>query len=189
MRWCSVAVLALLGASGCGAPVHAPPPLESARPLPSEPPTSAGRSAAEATTAPSGACNAVESRALPILAEADPTPYPNFEGGTIAPGTYVATHIALHVGEDGPAPGALFPGLDETLVIDATTVQAVNVDGDTPMRWSARWSTSGTTLRWTRTCPDRDMLELGYTATPTELRIGLQSLGTDLEVVYRRIDD
>lgn len=188
MRWI-VAVVAStlvgLAMAGCGGTAHAPPVGDDPAPrrFPTEPAHGASSSATQ-----KAACNAVEPRAEPVTTGVDPTPYPNFEGGTIEPGTYVAVRIALHDDDVSVAPGVLFPGLDETLVIDATTVQAVNVDGATAMRWSARWATLGTTLRWARTCPDREVVELGYTATETELRIGLQSLGSDLEVVYRRID-
>lgn len=188
MRWSVALVTPVLAAAavGCGGAAHAPPVTDepTTRLLPSEPPSGAS----SATATPKGACNAVEPRARPVATEIDPTPYPNFDGGTIVPGTYVAARIALHDDDASGAPGALFPGLDETIVVDATTVQAVNLDGSTAMRWSARWSVSGTTLRWSRTCPDRDAVELGYTATSTELRIGLQSLGSDVVVVYRRID-
>lgn len=181
--------LALAPLGACGGSTHAPTYQDS----PSDPlsahrvgaPASPSRSSSAGST---GACNTIAARATPTPAETDESAFPNFEGGTIAPGTYVVTRVAYHTGSGGSPAGPLYPGLDETVLIDATTVQAVNMDGAVAGRWSATWSVTGTTLRWSRTCPDHESVEFGFTATPTSLTLGLRMDGSDIVVSYTKVD-
>lgn len=184
--------LALAPLSACGGASRAPTyqdspsdPLSAHRGAPASPSASPGASSDAGSTQ---ACNAVAARATPAPAETDESPFPNFEGGTIALGTYVVTRVAYHTGSGGSPAGPMYPGLDETILIDAATVQAVNMDGALAGRWSADWSVTGTTLHWSRTCPDHESVQFGFTATPTSLTLGLRMDGNDIVVSYAKLD-
>jgi len=193
----SCLLLAPLGA--CGGNAHAPTyddrPSESSNPTrnhagssdPAAAATTDAGTSAPADSAPA-ACNALVDRATAVPADNDEGPFPNFEGGAVTPGTYVATRVAYYTGSGGSPAGPLYPGLDETLVIDATTVQAVNLDGALASRWSASWSVNGTTLRWSHTCPDHETVEYGFTATTTSLSLGRRADGNDLVITYQKVD-
>lgn len=193
--------LALPALGGCGGPTHAPTYQDSPAPQQGGDPLSSHRAGSASAPGSSGpasagssnpgspeACNTIVNRATPVPAETDESTFPNFEGGTITPGTYVVTRVAYHTGSGGNPAGPLYPGLDETLVIDATTVQAVNVDGAVAGRWSADFSVAGTTLRWARTCPDHEAVEFGFTATATSLTLGLRMDGSDIVLSYAKLD-
>lgn len=183
-----VVCLALAPLGACGGASRAPTYQDS----PSDP-LSAHRVGAPSASASSDAgstqaCNTLAARSTPAPAETDEAAFPNFEGGTIAKGTYVVTRVAYHTGSGASPAGPMYPGLDETILIDATTVQAVNMDGAVAGRWSATWSVTGTTLRWSRTCPDHESVEFGFTATPTSLTLGLRMDGSDIVVSYTKVD-
>ncbi|MBK7400963.1 MAG: hypothetical protein IPJ34_33090 [Myxococcales bacterium] len=185
-----VVCLALAPLGACGGSTRAPTYQDS----PSDPLSAhrVGAPASPSTSSDAGstpeACNAIAARATPAPAETDEAAFPNFEGGTIALGTYVVTRVAYHTGSGGSPAGPMYPGLDETILVDATTVQAVNMDGAVAGRWSANWSVAGTTLRWSRTCPDHESVEFGFTATPTSLTLGLRMDGSDIVVSYTKVD-
>jgi hypothetical protein len=119
-------------------------------------------------------CNAIANGApmVDVIQLAADPPLP--QGGTIVDGTYWQTALAIYTGPSGPAGKS---GTSQmTAQIQAQTVQIVS--SGQPGRRTVTLTTSDAGFTSVDTCPDSQMSEGSYTATPTVLTIFLDG-GTD----------
>jgi hypothetical protein len=119
-------------------------------------------------------CNTIANGAPVVdvvqIAADPPTP----QGGTIADGTYWATSVSIYTGPSGPT--GKTGTLQATAVIQGDTVQMVS--SGQPMRRTIRLTAVDGGFTSVDTCPESQMSQGGYTATPTTLTIFLPG-GTD----------
>jgi hypothetical protein len=140
--------------------------------------TAANADAAEASsddaTDGGAACNTIANGApvVDIVQVAADPPQP--QGGTIADGTYWQTSLEVYTGPAGPT--GTTGTSQSTALVQGTTVQLVS-SGD-PARRTVTLSTADAGFTSADTCPDSQMSQGGYTATPSTLTIFLPG-GTD----------
>jgi hypothetical protein len=96
------------------------------------------------------------------------------QGGTIADGTYWATALDIYTGPTGPA--GVTGTSQMTTLIQGDTVQIVS--SGQPTRRTVTLTTADASFTSVDTCPDSQMSQGAYTATPTTLTIFLPG-GTD----------
>ena len=119
-------------------------------------------------------CNAIANDApvVDVIQLAADPPAP--QGGRIVDGTYWQTALAIYTGPSGPAGKS---GTSQmTAQIQGQTVQIVS--SGQPGRRTVTLTTSDAGFTSVDTCPDSQMSEGSYTATPTVLTIFLDG-GTD----------
>ncbi|MGZ3475801.1 MAG: hypothetical protein ACXWUG_17315 [Polyangiales bacterium] len=110
-----------------------------------------------------GECNALANSAPPITSTSSMATFPSGTGGTIADGTYFMTAETVY----GSSAGTMH---QETLAIAAGSMQIVKIGVTTPIdRTTWSYTTAGTTLTMTRTCPSAKTQMLGFTADATTL--------------------
>ena len=119
-------------------------------------------------------CNTIANTAPVVqvtqIAADPPTP----QGGTILSGTYWGTSLDIYTGPSGPA--GTTGTWQATALIAGETVQLVN--SGQPLRRTITLTTADAGFASVDTCPDSQMAQGGYTATPTMLVIFLDG-GTD----------
>ncbi len=106
------------------------------------------------------ACNNLVNGASVVNKDHDPAAPPAMTGGTIVSGTYHLTKMVQYNGENGNTPH------QETWVLSNGAFQAINKDG---ARYSGTYSTSGTNLIVSVTCPATQTVTMPYTATATQI--------------------
>jgi hypothetical protein len=138
---------------------------------PSDSPSGDGDGSSEDGGAP---CNTIPNDAPVIdvtqIAADPPTP----QGGVIVDGTYWCTALDLYTGSTGPTGNT--GTMQSTALIQGETVQLVS-NGE-PTRRTIVLVTSDAGFTSMDTCPETQMAQGGYTATPTTLTIFLPG-GTD----------
>ena len=96
---------------------------------------------------------------------------PVLTGGTIMPGTYVATEFLTT--------GGLSGALRATWVIDATSINQIQqltlgaAGPLTPRTYT--WQAAGDQLTRTEECPGNDVISTSFTATATSLTVGISN--------------
>lgn len=107
-------------------------------------------------------CTNQENSAPAITSNANPNPLPTPQGGTVVDGTYYLTSETAY--------GSTTNGgtkHQETLVISKGTMAIVKIGLTNPIdRATWTFTTSGTNLTRTRTCPSAKTETLGYDAAP-----------------------
>jgi hypothetical protein len=179
--------------AGCGASTVAPPEKDAGRPpdavdgsRPDVQPAEASHldsgsspdvSSSDAQSSDADAsvvCNSLTNIA-PVVdvtqMAADP---PSPEGGMIANGTYAMTAVTIYTGPEGPTGAS---GTAQTTIeVTGDTIQMVG--SGQPLTRTVTLVTSGVTFTATDSCPDTQVSQGGYTATPTTLTVFLPG-GTD----------
>ncbi len=119
-------------------------------------------------------CNAIANDApmVDVIQIAADPPAP--QGGTIVDGTYWQTALAIYTGPSGPAGKSGTSQMSAQIL--GQTVQIVS--SGQPGRRTVTLTTSDAGFTSVDTCPDSQMSEGSYTATPTVLTIFLDG-GTD----------
>ncbi|HVT08446.1 MAG TPA: hypothetical protein VHO67_13385, partial [Polyangia bacterium] len=117
-----------------------------------------GGSAGGAGGAP--ACNTLVNGASTVNKDHDAGAPPAMTGGTIVSGTYYLTKMVQYNGENGNTAHR------ETWVLANGTLQGVALDGS---RFSGTYTTSGTNLILSITCPATQTVTMPYTATATQI--------------------
>jgi hypothetical protein len=115
--------------------------------------------------AATGVCNALVNIApsIPItLVASDP---PVLQGGVTVDATYVLTDITIYTGLQGPA--GVTGTSQTTIQITGTTIQVVS--NGAPTTRTETLATAGTSFTASTTCPNADLQQGTYTATPTSL--------------------
>jgi hypothetical protein len=119
-------------------------------------------------------CNTIANDAPVVntteVAADPPTP----QGGTIADGTYWQTALDIYTGPTGPA--GVTGTSQMTALIQGETAQLVS--SGQPTRRTVTLATADASFTSVDTCPDSQMSQGAYTATPTTLTIFLPG-GTD----------
>jgi hypothetical protein len=113
------------------------------------------------------------------IAAAAPTP----AGGAIADGTYQLTAVTAYSGPGGSTLGVALTA-SEVQTISGMTIQEDGILNGQESRYTTTFTTSGTTLSTSDTCPSPSTASHGYTATATELRIYDAKMGLTIEQVY-----
>jgi len=130
-------------------------------------PTDAGTATDVGTPTDAGGCNAVTLSAGNVPETAGAGAFPTPAGGTIADGTYQLTGFYIY------PPGSIDAyRRRETLVISGGSVQSARqTDSGAIERNTGTFTTSGTNLVFSVTCPGAATVTLPYTASATTLRI------------------
>ena len=115
-----------------------------------------------------GGCNTIDNAATKFTSTKSTAAMPTPAGGTIVDGTYFETaETAYEASTAGPGGDH-----QETNVIAAGKLEVVKLGVTNPIdRTSWTFTTSGTTLTLTRTCPSAKTQPLGFTASGNTLMV------------------
>ncbi|MBK9001175.1 MAG: hypothetical protein IPM35_36095 [Myxococcales bacterium] len=128
-------------------------------------------------TGGAAACNTVTQLGTAVVETAASGAAPAAQGGTIVAGTYVLTKWEVYSG----TPQNL--AHQETVKVTPGKAEVV-IGSSSPSRANYDFSTAGTTLNATQTCPSGNTgMSFGYTATATELKEFRASLTAKVDVV------
>ncbi len=130
-------------------------------------PTDTGSATDSGAPTDAGGCNAVTLSAGNVPETAGAGAFPTPAGGTIADGTYQLTGFYIY------PPGSIDAyRRRETLVISGGSVQSARqTDSGAIERNTGTFTTSGTNLVFSVTCPGAATVTVPYTASATTLRI------------------
>lgn len=132
---------------------------------------------AEAADAPheaASACNMLANSAQVITTRQVSQDPPMPQGGTMVDGTYAMTDVSIYTGPSGPSGPS---GTTQTTIqVTGNTIQVVSTGQ--PTTRSVTLAISGTGFTATDTCPDSNVTQGSFTATPTTILIFLPG-GTD----------
>jgi len=113
-----------------------------------------------------GACNTLANDGPLVMAMASTAVAPTPAGGTVTDGTYQLTAATLY------SAAALPPSTAHGIFqITGNTMQQVGDVNGTESRYTSTYTTSGSTVSTTDTCPAPKSATHGFTATSTTLRI------------------
>jgi hypothetical protein len=126
-------------------------------------------------------CNALVGDAPAITSTNSPAQVPTPAGGTLSDGTYVLTSTTIYT-------ALPFPGmkLRSVMQITGNTIQQVATMNGDEKRFTTSFTTAGSSIVMTDTCPARKTGTYTFTATPTELRMYLTSPMGKIEQTYTK---
>jgi hypothetical protein len=115
-------------------------------------------------------CNSIGNTAQSLAVDYDAVAPPVAQGGTVVDGTYLMTAVVIDTGVGGPS-GPTGTNSQVTLQIAGTTLQ-IATNGE-PSTATATFTTNGTTLTATDSCPDSKVQSVTYTvgAAPVTLTL------------------
>lgn len=126
------------------------------------------------------ACNTLANDGAPVTLRVAVGQAPAPRGGSITDGTYVLTDAVRYTGSSGTKGGGSTLRMTVRIIGSAAEI----ADGD--QRASAKFSTSGTQLVATDTCPDNHTQTLGYTATNSALTVISHDSGASVVEVFSK---
>jgi hypothetical protein len=130
--------------------------------------------AADSVADGAAACNALTNAASPVMGTQVAQNPPTLVGGTIVDGTYFLTGLTTYTGPQGPTGSS---GMSQTTIkISGGTIQVIT--NGTPATRNETLTTTGNQFTSTDTCPDTNVIQGTYTATPTTLVVQFSG-GTD----------
>ena len=131
------------------------------------------------------ACNEFANDGPIIMFTAVPALPPNPLGGTIADGTYELTAVNAYTGPGGSTVVPL-DALSAVLVFAGDTMQAAMRIGEESLRTTATFSTDGTTLFTSYSCPQAEMDTDGFSADSQTLEIYNPTSNGTVEEIYSK---
>jgi hypothetical protein len=126
-------------------------------------------------------CNALVGDAPSVTSTNSPAKAPTPAGGTLSDGTYVLTSTTIYT-------ALPFPGmkLSSLMQIAGNTIQQVATMNGEEKRFTTSFTTAGSAIVMTDTCPVRKSGTYTFTATPSELRMYLTSPVGKIEQTYTK---
>jgi len=127
------------------------------------------------------ACNALAGDAPAVTTTSSSAKVPPAAGGQLSDGTYVLSAMTIYT----PLP---IPSMSLSTVMQVTgsTIQQVATMNGQEKRFTTSFSTSGSSITMADTCPVAKSGIYGYTATPTEFRMYLNSPIGKIEQTYTK---
>ena len=113
----------------------------------------------------------------------DDAPVP--AGGTLKAGTYTLSAFTFF-GDEAITAGLGTVTEQEVIQVSGSTLQTVQLSKGVETRFTATFSTSGSTLSSTETCPDTDQGSIEFTATDTELRLYVTTSSVTAEATFTK---
>jgi hypothetical protein len=124
---------------------------------------------------PNGVCNTLVNDATPVDAEMIASAPPAPKGGTLTAGKYHLEKVTVYTGADGSS-GPLPLGIKETIAIQGSTVEVIQETSGKLLRVSETFTTNGTEVSLTPTCPTSLPTKTGaYSTTASTLVLFLQN--------------
>lgn len=131
------------------------------------------------------ACNALADDGPTVTPTAVASAGPSPAGGAITDGTYVLSTVTLYTGPGGStiAPNGTFSGV---IQISGSRMLQVGAINGAEQRYVSTFTTSGTSISTTDTCPTPKSATLSFSATATGLRIYDSTIGGTLEQAFSK---
>lgn len=135
------------------------------------------------TGEPAEACNALVDDGPTVVVSLLTKPAPSGIGGELLDGTYELTSATLYDESGGATP---MTKLSAVYVFEGGVVQQVGHTDGVEERYTSTYTTSGTTISTTDTCPKPDSGTYGFSATPEDFRIYVAGTGSTLGEIFRK---